>query len=194
MRKLRIFEHISLDGVIQQSADENDFPYSDWSGPYRTPAGREKLLARYGESFDLLIGRRTHDLMSGFWPKAPKSPMADRLNAATKYVATHRPESLVWGPFEGVGPDLVEGVRKIKAKDGKDLILSGSSTLTSALLEHGLADEVVLLVNPVLLGKGKRLFAEGTPPRAFALESTQALPSGIVINTFRAAGPLQNLR
>ena len=194
MRKLRIFEHISLDGVIQQSADENDFPYSDWSGPYRTPAGREKLLARYGESFDLLIGRRTHDLMSGFWPTAPKSPMADRLNAATKYVATHRPESLVWGPFEGVGPDLVEGVRKIKAKDGKDLILSGSSTLTSALLEHGLADEVVLLVNPVLLGKGKRLFAEGTPPRAFALESTQALPSGIVISTFRAAGPLQNLR
>ena len=194
MRKIRIMEHISLDGVIQQSADENDFPYSDWSGPYRTPAGREKLLARYGESFDLLIGRRTHDLMSGFWPKAPKSPMADRLNAATKYVATHRPESLVWGPFEGVGPDLVEGVRKIKAKDGKDLILSGSSTLTSALLEHGLADEVVLLVNPVLLGKGKRLFAEGTPPRAFALESTQALPSGIVISTFRAAGPLQNLR
>ena len=162
--------------------------------PIAPPAGRDIVFAMYGESFDLLIGRRTHDLLSGFWPKAPKSPMADRLNAATKYVATHRPESLVWGPFEGVGPDLVEGVRKIKAKDGKDLILSGSSTLTSALLEHGLADEVVLLVNPVLLGKGKRLFAEGTPPRAFALESTQALPSGIVINTFRAAGPLQNLR
>jgi dihydrofolate reductase len=86
----------------------------------------------------------------------------------------------------------VEGARKIKAKDGKDLILAGSSTLTSTLLEHGLADELVLLVNPVLLGKGKRLFAEGTPPRAFALESTQALPSGIVINTFRAAGPVQN--
>jgi hypothetical protein len=77
MRKLRIFEHISLDGVIQQSADENDFPYSDWSAPYRTPAGREILLAMYGESFDLLIGRRTHDLLSGFWPKAPKSPMAE---------------------------------------------------------------------------------------------------------------------
>jgi dihydrofolate reductase len=101
------------------------------------------------------------------------------------------------GPGDGdfpYGDWTVDGVRGIKAKDGADLILSGSSTLTSALLEHGLADEVVLLVNPVLLGKGKRLFAEGTPPRAFALESTQALPSGIVINTFRAAGPLQNLR
>src|SRR2546426_9738733 len=91
---------------------------------------------------------RTYDIWSGFWPKAPKSPMADRLNAATKYVATHRPESLEWGPFEGIGPDLVNSVRGIKAKDGADLVLSGSSTLTSALLEHGLADEVVLLVNP----------------------------------------------
>ena len=192
MRKLRIFEHISLDGVIQQSVDENDFPYSDWSAPYRTPAGRDVLLALYGESFDLLIGRRTHDLLSGFWPKAPKSPMADRLNAATKYVATHRPESLEWGPFEGLGPDIVEGIRRIKAQNGSDLILWGSSTLTSPLLEHSLADEMVLLVDPVLLGKGKRLFAEGTPPRSFELAGTQALPSGIVINIYKAPGPLKN--
>src|SRR5438874_12836608 len=194
MRRLKIMEHISLDGVIQHSSDDGDFPYSDWTAPYRTPAGRDAVLAAYGESFDLLLGRRTYDIWSGFWPKAPKSPMADRLNAATKYVATHRPESLEWGPFQAIGPDLVDGVRGIKAKDGPDLILSGSSTLTSTLLEHGLADEMVLLVNPVLLVKGKRLFAEGTPPRAFVLESTQALPSGIVINTFRAAGSLQNLR
>ena len=166
MRKLKIIEHISLDGVIQHSADDGDFPYSDWTAPYRTPAGRDLVLALYGERFDLLLGRRTYDMWSGFWPKAPKSPMADRLNAATKYVATHRPESLEWGPFEGIGPDVVDGVRSIKAKEGADLILSGSSTLTSALLEHGLADELLLLVYPVLLGKGKRLFAEGTPPRA----------------------------
>src|SRR4051812_3015505 len=195
MRKLKLIEHISLDGVIQTRPDKDDgFPYGDWSAPYRTPAGLAMVLAEWGERFDLLLGRRTYDLWSGFWPKAPKSPMADRLNAATKYVATHRPESLEWGPFESIGPDLVDSVRSVKAKDGADLILSGSSTLTPALLEHGLADEVVLLVNPVLLGKGKRLFAEGTPPRAFAPGSTQALPSGIVINTYKAAGPLQNLR
>ena len=81
----------------------------------------------YGEAFDLLLGRRTYDLWSGFWPKAPKSPLADRLNAATKYVATHRPESLEWGPFEGIGPNLVDSVRAVKARDGADLILSGSS-------------------------------------------------------------------
>src|SRR5260370_31531195 len=94
------------------------FPYSDWTAPYRTPAGRDVILAAYGASFDLLLGRRTYDLWSGFWPKAPSSPMADGLNAATKYVATHRPESLEWGPFEGLAPDIVEGVRRIKAKTG----------------------------------------------------------------------------
>jgi dihydrofolate reductase len=129
--------------------------------------------------------------MVGFLAQGTENPMADRLNAATRYVATHRRESLEWVPFEGIGPDFVDCVRGIKAKDGPDLILSGSSTLTSTLLEHGLADEVVLMVYPVLLGEGKRLFAKGTPPRAFSLDSTQALPSGIVINTYKAAGSLQ---
>ena len=192
MRKLRIFEHISLDGVIEVSGEDGDYPYGDWTTPYHTPAGRDVILAAYGESFDLLLGRRTYDLWSGFWPKAPSSPMSDRLNAATKYVATHRPESLEWGPFAGLGPDIVEDVRRVKSHDGPDLILSGSSTLTSTVLEHGLADEVVLLVYPVLLGKGKRFFAEGTPPRAFELASTNALSSGIVINAYKAAGPLKN--
>jgi dihydrofolate reductase len=195
MRKLKLIEHISLDGVIQVGHDKDgDFQYGDWTAPYRSPAGLAMVLSEWGEFFDLVIGRRTYDQWSSFWPKAPKSPMADRLNAATKYVVTHRPESLEWGPFAGIGPDILDGVRGIKAKDGSDLILSGSSTLTSALLEHGLADEVLLLVNPVLLGKGKRLFVEGTPPRAFALESTQALPSGIIVNSYKAEGPLRNLR
>ncbi len=195
MRKLKLIEHISLDGVIQVGhGKDGDFRYGDWTEPYRSPAGLAMVLPEWGERFDLLIGRRTYDQWSSFWPKAPKSPMADRLNAATKYVVTHRPESLKWGPFEGIGPDLVEGVRAIKAKDGPDLIVSGSSTLTSALLEHGLVDEMLLLVNPVLLGKGKRLFAEGTPPRAFAFESTKVSPTGILVNTYKAAGTLQNLR
>jgi len=191
MRKLKIIEHISLDGVIQVSGDDGGFPYSDWTAPYRTPAGRDELLAAHGERFDLLLGRRTYDSWSGYWPKAPGSPFADRLNAATKYVATHRPESLEWGPFEGVGPDIVEGVRRIKSRDGRDLVLSGSSTLTSTLLEHGLADEVLLVVYPVLLGTGKRFFAEGTPARTFELVSTKAMPTGIILSHYKVAGPLK---
>ena len=192
MRKLKIFEHVSLDGVIQHSADENGFPYGDWTAPYRSPAGGDAVIAAQGKSFDLLLGRRTYDLWSGYWPKAPSGPIADGINAATKYVATHRPESLAWGPVESIGPDIVEGVRRIKSHNRPDLILWGSSTLTSMLLEHGLADEILLIVYPVLLGEGKRFFAEGTPPRAFELASTKAFPSGVVMNVYKAAGPLKN--
>ncbi|HKR76061.1 MAG TPA: dihydrofolate reductase family protein [Rhodanobacter sp.] len=184
-------EHVSLDGVIQASG-EDGFPYADWTAPYRTPAGRDELFAAHGGHFDLLLGRRTYDLWSGFWPKAPGGPMADSLNAATKYVATHRPESLAWGPFEELGPDVVAGVRRLKSQDGPDLVLWGSSTLTSVLLEHGLADDILLVVYPVLLGTGKRFFAEGTAPRAFELASTKAMPSGIILNNYKAAGPLKS--
>jgi dihydrofolate reductase len=191
MRTLKIIEHVSLDGVVQHSADENGFPYSEWTPPYRTPDGRDAVMAAHGDSFDLLLGRRTYDLWSSFWPAAPSSPIGDRLNAATKYVATRRPESLEWGPFEGVGPDLVEGVRRIKSDEGPGLVLSGSSTLTSTLVAHGLADEVLLIVYPVLLGTGKRFFAEGTPARSLELVGTTATRSGVIFATYRGAGPLR---
>jgi dihydrofolate reductase len=82
MRKIKIIEHTSLDGVIQHSRDGGDFPYGEWTAPYRTQAGRQEILAAHGERFDLLLGRRTYDIWSGYWPKAPSSPLADGLNAA----------------------------------------------------------------------------------------------------------------
>ena len=191
MRKLKIFEHISLDGVIQVSNCDDDFPYGDWTAPYRTPAGADAVVAAQGEEFDLLLGRRTYDAWSGWWPKAPRSPIADSFRAATKFVATHRPESLEWGPFEALGPDLVESIRRLKSQDGPDLILWGSSTLTSTVLEHGLADEVLLIVYPVLLGAGKRFFAEGTPACTFKLAGTKTMPAGIIFNTYEVVGPLK---
>ena len=196
MRKIRIIEHISLDGVIQApGGPEEDtsggFKYGGWSAPHDDPAGGEAIVAAHGEAFDLLLGRRTYDIWSGFWPNAPKSPMADAINGATKYIATHRPESLAWGPVEDLGPDIVEGVRRAKAKSGPHLIVWGSSTLTPVLLEHGLADEVLLLVFPVLLGKGKRLFSDGTPPRELKLVSTKAVPSGVIVSTYKPSGPLR---
>jgi dihydrofolate reductase len=191
MRKLRIFEHISLDGIIQHSADENNFPYADWSAAYRSPEGRDALAAAYGDRYDLLLGRRTYDAWSGFWPKAPSGPFTDKLNAATKFIVTHHPDTFEWGPFEAVGPDLVEGVRRIKSQDAPDLILCGSSTLTSTLIQHDLVDELVLIVSPLLLGTGKRLFAEGTPAHKFTLASTQSFPTGIVFNSYKPAGALK---
>jgi dihydrofolate reductase len=97
------------------------------------------------------------------------------------------------GAVRGLGPDIVEGVRRIKSQEGPDLVLSGSSTLTSTLLEHGPADEVLLAVNPVLLGTGKRFFAEGTPAHSFELVSTKTFPSGIIFSTYKVAGPLKTV-
>ena len=194
MRKIKIIEHISLDGVIQAPGgpgEDGDYPYGGWTVPHADPAVGEVIVEAHREAFDLLLGRRTYDIWSGYWPKAGKSPMADRLNLATKYVATHRPDSLKWGPAEGLGQDIVEGVRRIKAKDGADLIVWGSSTLTPVLLENGFADEVLLLVYPVLLGTGKRFFSDGAPPRELALIGTKAASSGVVISTYRPSGPLR---
>ena len=194
MRTLKIIEHISLDGVIQAPGGRNedgDYPYGGWTAPFRDPAAFEAIVAAHSKEFDLLLGRRTYDIWSGHWPTAKSSPLADGLNAATKYVATHRPESLAWGPCQSLGPDVVEGVRRIKAGDGPELILWGSSTLTSMLLEHGLADEVMLIVYPVLLGTGKRLFADGAAPRELALTGTKACASGVIISTYAAARPLR---
>jgi dihydrofolate reductase len=195
MRKIRIIEHISLDGVIQAPGgpeeDPNGFAYGGWAGPHADPEAGGDIVAAHGEAFDLLLGRRVYDIWSGYWPKAPKSPMADSINAAMKYVATHRPKSLEWGPAEDLGADIVEGIRRIKEKSGPQLIVWGSSTLTPVLLEHGLADEVMLLVFPVLLGTGKRIFSAGTPPRELALVSTKAVASGVIISTYKPSGPLR---
>ena len=189
MRKIRIFEHISLDGVISPPGD-SDFAQGGWSAPYRTPAGAAALAEAQGTSFDLLLGRRTYDLWAGYWPKVKGGPFADGLNAATKYVATHRPESLGWGPVGDLGTDILEGIRRVKSTGGPDLIVWGSSTLTSVLLGQGLVDEVVLLVYPVLLGRGKRFFSDSADPRELALVSTKATSTGVLMNTYRHVGSL----
>ena len=196
MRKIRIIEHISLDGVIQapggpEEDSSNGFKYGGWSAPHHDQAAGEAIVAAHGEAFDLLLGRHTYDIWSGYWPKAPKSPMADSINAATKYIATHNPKTLEWGPVEDLGSNIVEGIRRVKAKSGPHLIVWGSSTLTPVLLEHELADEVLLLVFPVVLGTGKRIFSDGTSPRQLALVSTKAASSGVIISTYKPNGPLR---
>lgn len=183
-------EHISLDGVIQHE-DGEGFAHGNWTAPYRTPAGLAAVVEAQGSSFDLLLGRRTYDAWAGFWPKAGDSPMANGLNAATKYVATHRPDSLTWGPVGDLGADILAGIRGVKSTDGPDLIVWGSSTLTSVLLEQELVDEVLLVVYPVLLGRGKRFFSDDANPRELAFVSTKVTATGVLLNTYRHVGSLQ---
>ena len=194
MRKIRIIEQISLDGVIQAPGGRNedgDYAHGGWAMAYFNTAIGEAIAAAQGRSFDLLLGRRTYDIFAGYWPKAERGPIADGLNAATKYVATHRPDSLGWGPVEDLGADIMEGVRGVKSKDGPDLIVWGSSTLTPVLLEQGLVDEVLLLVCPVLLGRGKRFFSDTADPRELALVSTKVVSSHVLVNTYRHVGALR---
>ena len=194
MRKIRIIEQISLDGVIQAPGgrdEDGDYAYGGWAMLFFDTAILEAIIAAQGRSFDLLLGRRTYDIWAGYWPKVENGPISGGLNAATKYVATHRPDSLEWGPVEDLGADIMEGVRGVKSKDGPDLIVWGSSTLTSVLLGQELVDEVVLMVYPVLLGRGKRFFSDSADPREFAFVSTKATPTGVLINSYRHVGALR---
>jgi dihydrofolate reductase len=194
MRKVRIFGHISLDGVISpgEPNDDSEFAHGGWTAPYRSPDGLDAVLEAQGESFDLLLGRRTYDLWAGYWPKAGSGPMANILNAATKHVATHRPESLSWGPVRDLGADVLEGIGRVRSEEGPDLIVWGSSTLTPMLFEHGLVDEVVLFVYPVLLGRGKRFFSDSADPCQLSLVSTKATATGVLRGTYRHIGSLRN--
>jgi len=189
MRKIKIAEHISLDGVIEH---DGDYTYGAWTTPYRSPAGAAMLFEAYGLNFDLLLARHTYDIFSNFWPNAGDFPMANAINAATKHIATHRPDSLEWGPVKGLGEDIIAGIRDLKSTDGPDLIVVGSSTLTSVLLGEGLVDEVVLVVYPVLLGRGKRILSDTIDARELAFVSTKSTPTGVLINTYRYVGSLRS--
>jgi dihydrofolate reductase len=196
VRRIRILEYVSLDGVVQAPGGpdedpEGGFAHGGWSAPFDDPVVDEAVSGAQDGPFDLLLGRRTYDIWAGYWPSAAPGPIADKFNAAKKFVATQRPGSLGWGPAAALGPDLAADVARIKAEGGPDLVLWGSSAVATVLLENGLADEVVLIVVPVLLGVGKRVFARGTPPQALKLVRTRTGASGVMVHTFTPAGPLR---
>lgn len=196
MRTITIIEHITLDGVIQAPGGPDEdrdagFPYGGWAFQYTDPLVGDFIAAIHAKPFDLLLGRRTYDIWSDYWPKAKPSPIGDAINAATKYVATHRPETLHWGPSQGLGPDLIAGVRQMKASTGPKVLMWGSSTLPGSLLKNGLVDEVVLIIYPVLLGVGKRFFSNGADPSELALTSTLSSQSGVIISTYKPIGPIR---
>ena len=190
MRKNKIMVHISLDGEMQHENSE-DFKYGGWTTPFRSAAGMEIVLAAHGRNFDLLLGRRTYDMWTDYWPKAGDNPMANRLNAATKYVATHRADGLQWRPAKSLGSDIIAGIRNLKATEGPDLVVAGSSTLITLLLGEGLADELILIVYPVLLGRGKRFFSEVADGLELDFVSSEITPTGVTLNNYRYVGPLQ---
>jgi dihydrofolate reductase len=195
MRKIRIIEHISLDGVIQgpggpEEDMANGFNHGGWAFPHHGEEAGAAIDAAQGVGFDLLLGRKTYDIFGSYWPKQ-EGPMADSLNGARKFVATHRPESLSWGPAEALGADISAGIAQVKAAGGPDLIVWGSSTLTPTLIAEGLAEEVVLLVFPVMIGRGKRIFSDQVAASELKLVSSVATASGVVVATYKPAGAMR---
>ena len=200
MRKIIVAAFLSLDGVMQApgapSEDtEGGFAYGGWLVPYADEVFGNSMGELFSRPFELLLGRRTYDIFAAHWPRVPAdsedASIAVLFNGVTKHVATHRPESLAWQNSRGLGDDIVASLRMLKQQDGPDLLTQGSSELVHQLLATDLVDELRLLVFPVLLGKGKRLFDEGSQPAAFRLESSVASPSGIVISRYSREGEVK---
>lgn len=196
MRKLIVPAFVTLDGVIQSpgNPDEdtaNDFTHGGWFWPYADEA-TDVMEDLFQRPFELLLGRRTYDVFAGFWPNvAPDSPLratADLFNRTTKYVATHRADALGWNHSRTLGPDAVAAVRALKQSDGPDLLTQGSSELVQQLLATDLVDELILIVVPILLGTGKRLFDERAQPTAFRLLSSTTSSKGNVVNRYAREG------
>jgi len=196
MRKVTIIEHMTLDGVIQapgglEEDTDGGFAYGGWSFPIQDPVVGRVVEEVHAPGFDLLLGRRVYDIWANYWPHQPAGVVADSINGAVKHVATHRPDSLSWGPAEWLGADVAEGVHKAKAGEGPDLLCWGSSELVQVLLEHRLADELILIVYPVLIGTGKRLFADGTPPMELEPLGSEVGEAGVCVHRFRPGGKLR---
>jgi dihydrofolate reductase len=145
--------------------------------------------------FELLLGRRTYDIFAAYWPHvaedAPHRGIADAFNGTTKHVATHHPDTLAWQNSRALGPDIVAAVRTLKRGDGADLVTQGSSDLVHQLLATNLVDELLLLVYPLLLGRGKRLFDDRSQACAFRLEESKATPSGVLVNRYIREGEVR---
>jgi dihydrofolate reductase len=143
-----------------------------------------------GKPFDLLLGRKTYEIFAAYWPKNPEDPGAKQLNEATKYVASRGSPTLDWGPAVLIEDDLADAVAELKGREGSELQVHGSGNLIQTLLENGLVDEFHVWVFPVLVGPGKRLFADGTVPASLRLVDTTTSTTGVVIATYEPAGEL----
>ena len=195
MRKIIAITHVTLDGVMQSPGgpDEdpsNGFTQGGWTMAYRGEVGGQAINEIVAGEFDLLLGRRTYDNFASFWPNHGDNPIGRAFNKATKYVATRGLGQLNWETSRRIGSDLVSEVCGLKASDGPEFQIWGSSDMLQTLIGADLVDEYRLFVFPVVLGEGKRLFGNGVPPRGLSLVSTRSTPTGVLLNTYRSAGPI----
>ncbi len=195
MRKLIVSTFLTLDGVMQapggpEEDDSDGFAHGGWSVNYWDDRMGQVMGEEMSEPFDLLLGRRTYDIFAAYWPHATEEQGAKPLNDATKYVASRSHPSLEWGPSVLIEGDAAEGIAALKQEDGPDLRALGSGNLIQTLLAHQLVDRFSLWVFPVVIGSGKRLFADGTVPSGLKLVDSTVSTTGVVIGTYEPAGEI----
>lgn len=207
MRKIAAGAFLSLDGVMQAPGGPDEdptggFEYGGWMAAYWDEALTAAMSEQFRQPFDLLLGRRTYDIFATHWPHVQMDPdasdfdalnvdIASTFNRITKYVATHHPETLSWRNSEPLGGDLVARLRQLKEEDGPLLLTQGSTELLQQLLAADLVDELRLVICPVVLGKGKRLFGAGATPAGFRLVRSGVSTTGAIIATYERDGAVK---
>lgn len=196
MRKIVVLSFVSLDGVMQApGGPEEDtsggFKYGGWTVPYFDDFSGNIMDEQMSMPFDLLLGRKTYDIFASYWPTQGPSSVAVPFNKATKYVVSGSSPKLTWENSVLIDGDIAAKLKELKQQDGPMLQVHGSGKLIQTLLKNDLVDELWLKIFPVTLGKGKRLFAEGTMPAAFELTESKISPSGVIFANYKRAGKVK---
>jgi dihydrofolate reductase len=191
MRKIIVLSFVTLDGVMQAPGGPKEdtsggFEYGGWTVPYFDDFLGKVMLEQMSRTFDLLLGRKTFEIFASYWPHQ-ESP----INEATKYVVSNTLTKHEWNKSVFLKGDVVKEIKKLKQQDGPELQVHGSGNLIQTLLKHDLVDEFWLKIFPIMLGAGKRLFAEGTIPAAFKLSDSKVSPSGVIIANYERAGEVK---
>jgi dihydrofolate reductase len=200
MRKLIVAAFISLDGVIQAPGgpeeDTSDgFRFGGWIVPYADEASGRAIQDLFAQPFELLLGRRTYDIFAAYWPQQPTDSkhhvIANLFNSVPKHVATHQPETLEWHNSHALQGNVADAVHALKQQHGANLLTQGSGELVRQLLAAGLVDELRLMVFPVVLGHGKRLFGDDASASAFTLAHSTGTPNGVLISRYVRSGDVR---
>jgi dihydrofolate reductase len=194
MRTLVALTFVSLDGVMQAPGGKGEdpsggFDLEGWTVPHFDEALGNEMDKQMGPSFDLLLGRKTYDIFAAYWPQHPEEGAA--INRATKYVVSTGTLNTDWQETIQIRGDIAQEIRNLKQGDGPMLQVHGSSNLIQTLLATDLVDELWLKIFPVTLGRGKRLFGEGTSPAAFKLIESTTTPSGVIVASYKRNGEVK---
>ena len=200
MRTLTVAAFVSLDGVMQapggpEEDSSGGFRFGGWIVPYADKTTGQAVQDLFSQPFELLLGRRTYDIFASYWPHiradSTHHTIADLFNSVPKHVATHRADSLDWQNSHALEGNLVDAISALKRQDGPQLLTQGSGDLVRQLLAAGLVDELRLMIHPILLGRGKRLFDDNAQASAFTLLNSINSPGGVLIARYLRSGEVR---